>query len=325
MLKVLTLDFWISNEIPSKDILFSESPQHAFLLNSAQMLKRAMKCPGSVLDFRQILPVFLSTPGSRPGSRAAFSCHGSSGPLVAISQLNGVLAICPAECPPSQWPAVSLMKEAHRVKGPSLLILRGPWDPCITGEVNLHPWPRLGLAQGLFFPFLILFCESKSLSLAYLQWKWVRVSSTCWRGNIYLESWLGSLYQCLFSVWPRHVARAISVLWPGTEPVLPAVEARSLNHWSTREAWFFISAWTPVHLLYFPGYNPIPPDSFPCSTCPQYHLIFVRPVRPLGTGSCSVPDTCPSFGFPTTSFLSGSTSCLALESAVPSRSPCLSV
>ena len=75
---------------------------------------------------RQILPVFLSTPGSRPGSRAAFSCHGSSGPLVAISQLNGVLAICPAECPPSQWPAVSLMKEAHRVKGPSLLILRGP-------------------------------------------------------------------------------------------------------------------------------------------------------------------------------------------------------
>ena len=38
----------------------------------------------------------------------------------------GVLAICPAECPPSQWPAVSLMKEAHRAKGPSLLILRGP-------------------------------------------------------------------------------------------------------------------------------------------------------------------------------------------------------
>ena len=35
--------------------------------------------------------------------------------------------------------------------------------------------------------------------------------------------------------WPCHVARGILVPWPGIEPVLPAVEVQSLNHWSTRE------------------------------------------------------------------------------------------
>ena len=35
--------------------------------------------------------------------------------------------------------------------------------------------------------------------------------------------------------WPCPEARGIFVPQPGMEPVSPAVEARSLNHWTTRE------------------------------------------------------------------------------------------
>ena len=41
------------------------------------------------------------------------------------------------------------------------------------------------------------------------------------------------LFVCLF--WPWHIACGILVPWPGIEPVPPAVEARSPNHWTTRE------------------------------------------------------------------------------------------
>ena len=39
----------------------------------------------------------------------------------------------------------------------------------------------------------------------------------------------------IFFIWPHHVTRGISVAWPRIEPVAPAVEARSLNHWTARE------------------------------------------------------------------------------------------
>ena len=40
------------------------------------------------------------------------------------------------------------------------------------------------------------------------------------------------LFVCL---WPHHAACRILVPWPGIEPVPPAVEAWSLNHWASRE------------------------------------------------------------------------------------------
>ena len=39
----------------------------------------------------------------------------------------------------------------------------------------------------------------------------------------------------IFFFWPRHAACGILVPRPGMEPVPPAVEARSLNRWTTRE------------------------------------------------------------------------------------------
>ena len=38
-----------------------------------------------------------------------------------------------------------------------------------------------------------------------------------------------------FFFWPCHAACRILVLWPGIEPVPPAVEVQSLTHWTTRK------------------------------------------------------------------------------------------
>ena len=41
--------------------------------------------------------------------------------------------------------------------------------------------------------------------------------------------------QSFFFFWPCHETCKILVLYPGMEPMIPAVEAQSLNHWTTRE------------------------------------------------------------------------------------------
>ena len=44
--------------------------------------------------------------------------------------------------------------------------------------------------------------------------------------------WLGFLFSFF---WLHHVACEILVPWPGVEPMPPAVEARSPNHWTAKE------------------------------------------------------------------------------------------
>ena len=44
-----------------------------------------------------------------------------------------------------------------------------------------------------------------------------------------------NLYNCEFFFWPYRTACVILVPQPGFKPVPPAVEARSPNHWTTRE------------------------------------------------------------------------------------------
>ena len=54
-----------------------------------------------------------------------------------------------------------------------------------------------------------------------------------------------SFFFFLTFLWPRHAARGILVPQPGLEPTPPAVEAWSLNHWTTREV--------PQDLFLIPG------------------------------------------------------------------------
>ena len=49
--------------------------------------------------------------------------------------------------------------------------------------------------------------------------------------------------------WPCHVACGILFPRPGIEPVPPAVEAQSLNHWTTREVPKMPSTCTPLSPL----------------------------------------------------------------------------
>ena len=51
-----------------------------------------------------------------------------------------------------------------------------------------------------------------------------------------LSDWSDLISSCLFVLfWLHYMACGISVSWPGIEPVPPAVEAWSSNHWTTRE------------------------------------------------------------------------------------------
>ena len=48
----------------------------------------------------------------------------------------------------------------------------------------------------------------------------------------------GFLFVCFLTFWPHHVARGILVPGPGIKLMPPALEAQSLNHWTTREVPF---------------------------------------------------------------------------------------
>ena len=49
------------------------------------------------------------------------------------------------------------------------------------------------------------------------------------------DSERGSFFVCFVLFWLCYAACRILVPRPGIEPVSPAVEAQSLNHWTTRE------------------------------------------------------------------------------------------
>ena len=61
----------------------------------------------------------------------------------------------------------------------------------------------------------------------------------------------------IFFFWPHHAACGILVPWPGIKPMPPAVEVRSLNHWTTWEVplmiQFYISGFLFLFFLHSVG------------------------------------------------------------------------
>ena len=94
------------------------------------------------------------------------------------------------------------------------------WDKAqaLTWYVRL-PWPGFFLS--------IQFHSSKSCVLNFMlqEIKTFTSSSGC-----YGSSCFAIIY--LFFFWPHHAACWILVPWPGIKPVPPALEVRSLNHWT---------------------------------------------------------------------------------------------
>ena len=81
-------------------------------------------------------------------------------------------------------------------------------------------------------------CWAKRKSF-FLLWyvKWVARSGTCLKVTplgLSDSIWFCFLFVC-FYFWLHHAACRILVPQAGTEPMSPAVETQSLNHWTTRE------------------------------------------------------------------------------------------
>ena len=59
-----------------------------------------------------------------------------------------------------------------------------------------------------------------------------------WVTNTFTFTFSCSLatFYLFFFVWPCCVACIILIPWPGMEPMSPALESQSLNHWTIREA-----------------------------------------------------------------------------------------
>ena len=54
-----------------------------------------------------------------------------------------------------------------------------------------------------------------------------------------------------FISWSHHMACGILVPQPGITPATPAVEMRSLNHWTTKEVFtIFVFLFIPALLMY---------------------------------------------------------------------------
>jgi len=64
------------------------------------------------------------------------------------------------------------------------------------------------------------------------------------------------IHLLLLLFWPWHGACEILVPWPRIEPMPPAVEARSLNHWTSREAPHHNNRW--CFLQYHSWLTPYP-------------------------------------------------------------------
>ena len=62
-----------------------------------------------------------------------------------------------------------------------------------------------------------------------------KLSALCFPGVAPQTLILLTVIILLLFFWPRRAACRILVPRPGIEPVAPAVEARSLNHWTARE------------------------------------------------------------------------------------------
>ena len=107
-------------------------------------------------------------------------------------------------------------------------------------------------------------------------------------------------FHFFFFFWPRCTACRILVPRPGIEPTPPAVEVRSLNHWTAREfppLLHYVSTWRSFHsgcLACVQGWTYEPPRPArpsllePTGTRTESHWAYIVPVaqeRPL-KGSC---------------------------------------
>ena len=117
-------------------------------------------------------------------------------------------------------------------RGTGLLeeVIKRTWLPLDTYAVSgqseaPHPLPGLGM-----YILLTVSIARAIFKDTTLRDQWT--VETIWT----LNATKASVFFLIFkNFWSSPTARGILVLWPGMEPMLPVLEAWSLNHWTTRE------------------------------------------------------------------------------------------
>ena len=101
-----------------------------------------------------------------------------------------------------------------------------------------------------------------------------------------LADWMSNRILKLIFFWPRCAACGILVPQPGIKPTPPAVEARSLNHWTAREVPGISSLMCPLLSSHYCSHLS------GCSLHCLLHLDGWRPQLPRCSGQ--EPWSCPS-------------------------------
>ena len=135
-----------------------------------------------------------------------------------------------------------------------------------VGLVILLDWPQ----SHIWNPECTKRCVVTVYHSPFLAYRAASVPTLLW---ILLET----LFEFIF--WPRHAACGILVLWAGSKPVLPALEAWNLNHWTAGGV--LRDAFLIVVLNIHSKSQFLPLASFPCgATWRSFHILVWRAVRP---------------------------------------------
>ena len=82
----------------------------------------------------------------------------------------------------------------------------------------------------------ILPCTNKTTCTIYVCLLLWRKVIKCFHNVLFLKDAESlALFHLFFCFWPHHGTCEISVPWPVTEPMPPALAAQGLNHWTARE------------------------------------------------------------------------------------------
>ena len=104
-----------------------------------------------------------------------------------------------------------------------------------------NKWIEPGMPSPVIIYNVLLGIEWSMTSQIF---KFVKVKVLLWyipatflekRRQVFFFSFLHVTFLFLYFLWPHLSASRILVTWPGIELAPPALEAQSLNHWTTRE------------------------------------------------------------------------------------------
>ena len=114
-----------------------------------------------------------------------------------------------------RWTGVSMFQFKEQVPGYSVLI-------CALVNLNISP-----------FPYFIAVFTILQITTVLEKFLYIPYFKDLSEAEIWFNIHILNLFSFIF--WLCSAAWGILVPWPGIKPIAPAVEAWSLNHWTTRE------------------------------------------------------------------------------------------